>query len=141
MALDISLAGMQYMQPTELQLRLHFGLACSFHVPACLSLRAACGLPLTPPPPPPSPPFAGKVRTPATKTLYSVLRCNDMAFLDLLDACLRWVGEQRGVESGPGELTRYPDQEQCKVPSSPPGRAHGPCYLCWQGELGEWRLQ
>ena len=34
---------------------------------------------------------AGKIRTPATKTLYSVLRCTDVAFMDLLDACLRSV--------------------------------------------------
>lgn len=32
---------------------------------------------------------AGKVRSPGTKTLFSLLRCDDMAFLDLLDACLR----------------------------------------------------
>lgn len=33
---------------------------------------------------------AGKVRVPGTKTLYSVLGCDDLVFLDLLEACLRW---------------------------------------------------
>ena len=45
----------------------------------------------TPCPCPPTCPSraAGKVHTPGTKTLYSTLRCEDLAFLDLLERCLR----------------------------------------------------
>jgi hypothetical protein len=34
-------------------------------------------------------PTPGKVRTPGAKTLYGVLRCNDAAFMDLLEKCLK----------------------------------------------------
>ncbi|GBF91610.1 dual-specificity tyrosine-(Y)-phosphorylation regulated kinase [Raphidocelis subcapitata] len=37
----------------------------------------------------------GKVRTPAAKALHGVLRCNDAAFLELLEGCLRWDPAER----------------------------------------------
>ncbi|KAI8905981.1 kinase-like domain-containing protein [Gorgonomyces haynaldii] len=37
----------------------------------------------------------GKRRRPGTKTLGSVLKCSDMAFLDFLDKCLEWEPEKR----------------------------------------------
>ncbi|KAL5038891.1 hypothetical protein BDV3_002084 [Batrachochytrium dendrobatidis] len=37
----------------------------------------------------------GKKRKPSTKTLSSVLKCTDMAFLDFLDQCLSWDASTR----------------------------------------------
>ncbi|KAI8928875.1 kinase-like domain-containing protein [Entophlyctis helioformis] len=47
----------------------------------------------------------GKKRRPSTKTLSSVLRCTDMAFLDFIDRCLCWDASRRMT---PFEAMRHP---------------------------------
>lgn len=38
---------------------------------------------------------AGKMRHPGAKSLWSVLRCKDSGFVDLLEGCLRWDPAER----------------------------------------------
>jgi dual specificity tyrosine-phosphorylation-regulated kinase 2/3/4 len=48
---------------------------------------------------------AGKVRTPGTKTLHGVLRCNDASFIDLLEKCLKWDPAERMT---PAQALQHP---------------------------------
>ncbi|KAI8902517.1 kinase-like domain-containing protein [Globomyces pollinis-pini] len=47
----------------------------------------------------------GKTRRPGTKTLSSILRCTDMAFLDFIEKCLIWNPAQR---MKPSEALSHP---------------------------------